>query len=231
MEERGQYLIYFSHKKLHKFLSDIDLRGTLCMALHPENLTVLCTSRDGQSSWSGGGGVPKAVDKALRTRIGEHRSPTAIALGTEGRYFMQFANGKELWYGSQNFKAEIASNYGVKMVAFGEHFNSYFVFYEDGSAEWCNLPTTMHKFLKGRRKNLPGIDFVSVGKLGTYFIRFEDGSWRSAGFSTAENSLVKETKTQGDIREIYFVNCGYGYSVQLGHELRERRQCFAQIEL
>lgn len=56
---------------------------------------------------------------------------------------MQFANGKVMWHGCE-IDAEIGNNVGVKMVTFGEHFNSYFALYEDGSLPFISdvLPTS-----------------------------------------------------------------------------------------
>lgn len=203
-KERGRKLSLCYMKNLHNCLQRMDMRDTMCIALHPESHTVLYAKRDGQSFWDGGG-VPEAVDNALRNRVGEHCRPTAIALGTEGRYFMQFANGKELWNGSDSFEEEIAHNAGVKMVAFGEEFDSYFILYKN-SAAWRNIPKAMEDYVEvhSRQGDLPNVAFVSLGEGRRYFIRFEDGSWRAGGLRPVEKKLVDQINAKGNIREMYF---------------------------
>lgn len=91
----------------------------------------------------------------------------------------------------------------VKMVAFGDEDYSYIVLYESKQCAWWNIHPELENYVKGRR-----VDFVSMGALGEYFVRFEDGSWRSSDFKSTESSFLMKISDQGNIREVSFLSHG-----------------------
>ena len=56
-----------------------------------------------------------------------------------------------------------------------------YVLWEDGSSVWVNLPKKLHDKLIGRQKSLAGVQAMSVGDDGSWFVRFHDGSWDARG--------------------------------------------------
>ena len=56
-----------------------------------------------------------------------------------------------------------------------------YVLWEDGSSVWVNLPKKLHDKLIGRQKSLAGVQAMSIGDNGDWFVRFHNGSWESRG--------------------------------------------------
>lgn len=95
----------------------------------------------------------------------------------------------------------------VKMIAFGKHWDSYFVLYDNGECAWFSAPQELDNFMKSRRRELPKVDFVSLGPKDQYFLRFADGSWRAKGLTDYERKLIAQTDATGSLREVSF---GFG---------------------
>lgn len=75
-------------EELHQVLDHIDMKETLCLTAIPGG-GVLYSMMDGSTYWkleeANPTNLPDVVDKALRTRSGEHSRLTSVAFGTHGR--------------------------------------------------------------------------------------------------------------------------------------------------
>jgi hypothetical protein len=99
---------------------------------------------------------------------------TLATLGSHDRCFLKFADGTCVWHASQAFAQHIQSNNSsVRLVSFGDAWESYFVLFEDKSYCWSNLPPGLVAHLDAR---VPlEIEAVSLGKAGEWFLRLADG--------------------------------------------------------
>lgn len=80
-----------------------------------------------------------------------------------------------------------------------------YVLWEDGRAAWDGLPSRLHNQLNGRQKSLPGVETLSIGPHGEWFVRFLDGSWRSNGMAAGCSLKIAKLQQQGhDIASVVF---------------------------
>jgi hypothetical protein len=94
----------------------------------------------------------------------------------------------------------------VELLAFAPG-GGYYVLWEDGAQTWRGIPTSLHNRLNGRQKSLPGVEFLSIGPSGEWFVRFLDGSWRTRDVEPECREAVQELKDGG--REVLKVLFGH----------------------
>ena len=68
----------------------------------------------------------------------------------------------------------------IELMAFAED-DGWYVMWEDGVSEWVGLPTGLHNQLRSRAGSLPGVEFLSCGPEGEWFVRYANGSWKANG--------------------------------------------------
>ncbi len=86
--------------------------------------------------------------------------------------------------------------------------------WEDGTSAWEGLPLKLHNKLNWRQKLLAGVEQLSCGPAGEWFVRFLDGSWQACGLSTRCDNVVDELQRQGyDISNISFGK-GWSWAIQ-----------------
>lgn len=84
----------------------------------------------------------------------------------------------------------------MELLAFAPD-GGYYVLWEDCTSQWMGLPTGLDNQLKGRGWRRPGVEFLSVGPEGEWFVRYQDGSWRANNLSTSCSEALDETQEQG----------------------------------
>jgi hypothetical protein len=83
----------------------------------------------------------------------------------------------------------------VELLAFAPD-NGYML-WDDGMAQWLGLPQALHNQLRGRKRSLPGVEFLACGPGGEWFVRYLDGSWRSGGLQGHCPGTLEELKAEG----------------------------------
>lgn len=137
--------------------------------------------------------------------------PESIAVGTGGRYFVKFRNGKQMYSKEGSLHTLIGhKEETVRMVAFGAFFKSHAVLFNDGIVSYHNVPRELEKSLQTREK----VDFISLGPCGQYFLRFQDGSFKVGGID--DNKLSSLVRIEEAVREIVFG----GTNVSVRHDKR-----------
>jgi hypothetical protein len=168
---------------------------------------------DGASSWTAG--LTDNLYNKLKGRQDTLPSPTYVAMGSGGRYYIEFADGKSEWVGPkaickylQNPEAfGVHSRDGVRSVAFGADFDTYFIVYNGGY--WNHgggIPTGLVDLLE-RRECAADLDHVSLGPGGEWYLAATNGRAWWGGVPDDFGEFIKDVKNS-----IEFVDFGEGGS-------------------
>lgn len=168
---------------------------TKCIAISGDAVFLL--NEDGHPWWTSG--IPTLLYNKVNGRQKSLPRPTYVAMGSYNRYYIRFKDGKSEWVGDLPLQ-DVQGK--PKIVCFGEDEDSYFILMKDGRKFWNNIPVTVHNKINSRNPRLPGLEFISLGPDGEWFLRWANGviEWNGVdwigNFSTA--------------REFYFGNYGAG---------------------
>ena len=112
--------------------------------------------------------------------------PEYVAIGSQDRYYVRFTDGVSQWVGDDAMTNTLRdTNRRVKSVAFGEHWDSHFIVYDDGYWQYQNIPAGLSNILD-ERGNKADLDCVSLGPDGEYYMSAKNGeAWW--GGTTNEN--------------------------------------------
>ena len=115
-------------------------------------------------------GLPQSLLSALHGRGRHLPPPSCAALGSQGRYYLRFADGTAQFVAPQAFGKALQSreDRDVRTVAFGEDWETFFVTFEDGS--WATegaLPEGLSALLKTQTS----LADVALGPCGEWFLR------------------------------------------------------------
>jgi hypothetical protein len=127
-------------------------------------------------SWSSTNGLPPLLLKKLHTRPTHLAPPAYVAAGSMNRCFLSFSDGSSEWNASDAFHKCIQEqeNISVSRVAFGRHWNSFAILFQNGTIKFNNIPTELES--KIRKKEDSPIVEIFLGPNGEWFLAREDGS-------------------------------------------------------
>jgi hypothetical protein len=132
------------------------------------------------------------------------------AFGSHNRHYVKLADGTSRYFGSKAFE-DVVGQRTPQKVAFGKGFESFFVLFTDGSTVWRDLPTALHCELIANKishaKALPkvGIEEITLGQSGEYFLRFSNCRWKCCGHSHYCQKAIERLRKEGcSIRSIAF---------------------------
>lgn len=173
---RGIYISFCVHEaeKVRKYFNE----NVISLACGGKSSIFLYENGE----WAFTPGLPDGLLHTLTMRQGESKMapPTYVALGSRNRYFIKFEDGTSSCVGCDdmvNFLKLQKSARGVKSVAFGEDWDSYFVVFEDGGWKYNNIPYSLEILMKriehsiANRQELDKLDLVTLGGEGQYFVR------------------------------------------------------------
>lgn len=128
-------------------------------------------------------GIPNHVVTILKR---QHFSNISyIALGEHDQYYIRKTNGKELYYGCEEFMNAIASaSTRAKLVAFGD-YDTYFIVFDDGSRTWSDnldeiLPDAAYSIFTNTSNNISSVwlgEYDSYDDEFLYFIVYNNGNY------------------------------------------------------
>ena len=199
MESRGIYAsAWLSYPEDYNNMMRKDVR---CVATNGDS--TVCLYDDGD--WAYTAGLPTLLHNKLNGRALHHPSPTYVALGTMGRYYIEFASGKSEWVGCDHMNDLLKhpQNRSVRTVAFGEDWDSYFVVFDDGWWSCNNVAQGLLDLIKTRR-NASDLSAVSLGPTGEWFLQAQNGRtwWGACAHVVDETDDIQNQG--GDIKFIDF---------------------------
>jgi hypothetical protein len=115
-----------------------------------------------------------------------------LATGPMGSYYAEFRNGA-CWWGIPGDDDDFDTvcndaKWDVARVAFGpciilydahqqpHYVNSWIIIGRNGRVAWKNVPSRLHNLLERRLSSAPACCEVALGSVGSYFVRFVDGT-------------------------------------------------------
>ncbi|KAJ1476599.1 hypothetical protein T484DRAFT_1965386 [Baffinella frigidus] len=152
---------------------------------------VVCIATDGNATitiyehaaWAWTPGLPTALHNKLTGRQKTLPRPTIVALGSESRYYIAFADGQAVWHGPGEMASVLLDvaltslHGGVRSVAFGEGFDTFFLVFNDGWWHAPGMPAGLGRLMESR-KCRPDLKCVSLGPNGEWFLEAQNGrSW------------------------------------------------------
>ena len=158
-----------------------------------------------EGGWAFTAGLPTALRNELDAR---KTLPAYVALGSQNRWFLTFANGAETWNGPDEMSrvlqdsALVEQHRGVRTVAFGSTFDSYFIVFNDGW--WCrgDLPDGL-KIAIQRLGAEPSFKCVSLGPDGEWYLETLDGKAGWGGVPNHFDHFIRRVK-----KDIKFIDFG-----------------------
>jgi cell division protein FtsB len=153
---------------------------TSCVAVGDNGMHI-CLYDNGGYAYSSG--LYNNLHKKLHSRASWHPSPDYVALGSNGRYYIRFTNGKSEWVGPNNLSTLLQQdNRRVKSVAFGEDWEDYFVVFEGGGYEYVGCPSGLEQKINARGKR-GDLEKVTLGPNGEWSLWAKNGKawWGGIG--------------------------------------------------
>ena len=194
--QRGRYLEFWVKKS-----DDVDqmFDGDTCRSIATNGDATIFLYDDGGSSWTAG--MPTKLHNKLNGRSRQSPSPTYVAMGSEGRYYIEFEDGQYEWVGPERLSKDLKKNDSfVVSVAFGENLEDYAIVWEDGSYSYSGIPTKAANVLvSNKNKTLLNI---ALGPNGEYWIKMSHMSW----FNGGTEFLTSMEQNKG--RDVKFVDFG-----------------------
>ena len=184
--DRGYYLDYCICKN-----EDVDQMwdAERCSSIATNGTATIALYDEGGFAWTSG--LPTLLHNKLNGRSIKSPRPTLVALGSEGRYFIQFADGKFEWVGSDKMGEKLKSNSSVISVSFGQHFNDYVIVFEHGGFSYSGVPVAVDNILRSNgNKKLLG---MALGPNGEYWLNMEHRFWYQ-GSTVFQNAMKKEDR-------------------------------------
>lgn len=142
-------------------------------------------------SWSCTGGLPPLLQKALATRPTHLPPPTYVSCGSMDRCFILFCDGTAEWNGPEIFCKSLNTHTHLtpSRVAFGRHWNSFVIVFDNGDVHFNNIPSDLERQL--RKKEKLDLAEIYLGPSGEWFFAREDGStsWMAKSCESATKDL------------------------------------------
>jgi hypothetical protein len=178
-------------------------------AIHKQRM--ICAAIDGQSAVflyeSGLWRATKELSKGLMTLLLRHSSPpTYVSLGSKGRYYATFEDGKKVWEGPQPMDLFFLKK-PVRCIAFGRTVNDFIVVYEDGTWKHSGtIPRDLENLLHSKNGETILVSCITLGVNGEYFLKDRRGNMWWGGLSDVVHEVVDEVLEDGN--EIDFMDFG-----------------------
>ena len=173
--------------------------GNTCRSIATNGDSTIFIYDNGGTAWTAN--MPTKLHNKLNGRSHRSPSPTYVAMGSEGRYYVEFEDGQSEWIGPESMsKALKQNNYSVVNVSFGSSFDDYAIVWEDGAYSYRGVPTKANNVLNSNQNET--LLNLSLGPNGEYWIKMSHSSWWSGG--TAFMKSMKNKKGS----DVQFVDFG-----------------------
>ena len=105
--------------------------------------------------------------------------PTYVSMGTQGRSYIKFADGKSEWVGPEEMSGSLheSSSSSVVSVAFGGEVEDYAIVWDCGDCTYSGVPKDVHSFI--RSNGHERVQSLSLGPNGSYWLEMSHHTWWS----------------------------------------------------
>lgn len=156
-------------------------------------------------------GLPTDLYIKLMSRIPILPGVSFVSLGPQGEYFVKFEDGHCHWGGPRAPQFDLAVKYydfNVESVSFGPD-KTWFVRSCFGDADTNGLPQPHRNRIASLERNGHGIDCVSLGSNGDWWMKFDTGHSR---FCTTDEDIRNRLRN-GDENDKVVFGCNEEFAV------------------
>ena len=166
---------------------------TTCVALG--DLTIMMFYET--AGWSWNGAPTKLLHNKLQGRQSHLPAPAYVSLSADDRYYVEFSDGKSEWVAPDSFGDKIhAESRGVRTVAFGEDWDTWFIVFNDGYWGWGgDIPDGLSQRLASRDRR-SDLTCVSLGPSGEWYVSAQNGKAWWGGLDDDQLDLVSPYRDQ-----------------------------------
>ena len=200
-DARGRHVMF---RLYHSEFVDSNFDERVTAIACGEEATIMIFE-DGDTAWTKE--LPIQLYNKLNGRQKSLPKPEYVALGSKDRYFVRFRDGASQWSNHDEGFTKIIKEdeRAIRSIAFGEHSDSYFIVYENGGYNYCNVPSALDDLME-ERGQLGDINCVSLGPDGEYFVEIENGQAWWGG--TTEENLERISQVRDRVHFIDFGDDG-----------------------
>ena len=197
-DRRGRYIIKWLYEGDHVNT----IFGEKVTSIACGGKATIMLYENGGTAWTEG--LTTSLYNKLNERQNSLPPPEYVAIGSQDRYYVRFTDGVSQWVGDDAMTKTLQdTNRQVKSVAFGEHWDSHFIVYDDGYWQYQNIPAGLSNILD-ERGNKADLDCVSLGPDGEYYMSAKNGkAWW--GGTTSEN-IASIAKVSDRVKFIDFAD-------------------------
>ena len=198
-DRRGRYIIPLLYDGDHvNTYFDEEVTSIACGG----KITIMLYENGG-TAWTGE--LTASLYNKLNGRQNSLPPPEYVAIGSQDRCYVRCTDGSSQWVGDDAMTNTLRdTNRRVKSVAFGEHWDSHFIVYDDGYWQYQNIPAGLSNILDERGRDKVDLDCVSLGPDGEYYMSAKNGkAWW--GGTTNEN-IASIDKVRDRVKFIDFAD-------------------------
>ena len=146
--------------------------------------------------WSWTIGIPKYLHNKLNGRQKTLPVPTYVAIGSMGRYYIEFSDGQVEYVACDEMKQTLEKcRTKIKSIAFGVSWNSFAIVYIDGCFHTLNVPYGLDNLIRSRR-NKTDLDCISLGPAGEWYMSAKNRKAWWDGLTTQTMNKIQKYKNQ-----------------------------------
>jgi hypothetical protein len=170
-----------------------------------ENISAIATNGSATIALydSGGSGfschLPKGLHNKLNGRQRTLPSPTCVALGSNGRYFIGFEDGSNEWIGSTAVDGAFENGMLIREIAtfsFGDNDCAYFFVTQSGNYGYAGIPVGMRELMTSRNQKRD-LKAATLGPDGEWFVSAQNGRSWCGGWTDDLRDAVRSVERQG----------------------------------
>lgn len=195
-DERGRNFAWCGLRDSDFVKKTLCRSDTTCLAVGED--AALAIFEDGQYTYTSG--LPTGLHNKLHSRPSHAPPPVYCAMGSMGRFYIKFKNGKSWGVVPDEFWQALDEKEGrqVKSVAFGKDWDTYFVVFTDGYWTWEGDPPSGLCQKLQDRDCASDLDFVSLGPNGEWFLAAKNRRMWWEGIDMSEYRKVVTSVVFGD---------------------------------
>ena len=216
---RGAYTDFATLSNADELSKLYNHRTVTCISCGDKSTIMI--HKNGDCNWTPGL-PPKLAEKLqIRRETKQLPTPTYVAIGSHGRYYIRYDNGDADWHVCDTMSKELfeekQTNRSISSVAFGSEWDSFFIVYDNGGVCFDEVPEGLIEVMASRQGRAGSLkpDCVSLGPRGEYFMSTTDGRCWWGGLETAAAEKIQQIEKEHGIAFLDFGADG-SYCIEYG---------------